>query len=76
LDRADRKPWQADRYSVPPLHARYSYKVTKNIGKLLQDAAAQHARYAAILEGGERATLKNHDTREERKDVPIAGRIG
>ncbi|MBL8764210.1 MAG: ATP phosphoribosyltransferase regulatory subunit [Phycisphaerae bacterium] len=71
LDRADRKPWQADRYSVPPLHARYSYKVTKNIGKLLQDAAAQHARYAAILEGGERATLKNLDTREERKDVPI-----
>ncbi len=72
LTKADRKPWDAARYEVPPLHARHSYKATKNIGKLLQDAGAQHARFAAIIENGEVCTLKNLDTRDERKDVALA----
>jgi histidyl-tRNA synthetase len=86
LDRAERKPWDADRYApvddadhrtAPPLHARHTSKSTKNIGKLLQEASGSHARFAAIIEianqdasQGE-VTLKNLDTREERK-VPIA----
>lgn len=71
LDRADRKPWHPDRYAVPPLHARLSSKATKNIGKLLQEAGASHARFAAIIETGSEATLKNLDTRDELKNVPL-----
>jgi len=85
-ERMDRKPWDADRYApvdaadrttAPPLHARHSSKATKNIGKLLQEASASHARFAAIIEsaasdGTGVATLKNLDTREEMKDVPLA----
>lgn len=42
-----------------PLHARVSYKATKNIGKLLKEAADACARFAVILESGDEATLKN-----------------
>ncbi|MFM9958515.1 MAG: histidine--tRNA ligase [Phycisphaerales bacterium] len=70
------KPWSIERYSpvlggVPPLHARRSYKSTKNIGKLLSDATACHARFALIIEDGEKATLKNMDTGEQTKDVVL-----
>lgn len=68
-----RKPWDTDRYAARPLHVRHSYKATKNIGKLLQEAAAQHARFAAIIESAGEATLKNLDTREEFKGVPLDG---
>jgi len=64
-NRSDRKPWDADRYAacgVRPMHARHSYKATRNIGKLLQDAAAQRARFAVILENEHEATLKDLDT--------------
>lgn len=44
---------------VRALHARHTYKSTKNIGKLLQDAAACHARFAAILENAQEVTLKD-----------------
>lgn len=44
------------------MHARHSYKATKNIGKLLQDAAGQRARFAVILESEHEATLKTLDT--------------
>lgn len=63
--RENRKPWDADRYSVPPLHARRSYKSTRNLGKLLKDAASQHARFAVIIESAEEATLKNLATQEQ-----------
>ncbi|MBL9030336.1 MAG: ATP phosphoribosyltransferase regulatory subunit [Phycisphaerae bacterium] len=69
--RDGRKPWDPDRYSAPPLHARHSYKATKNIGKLLQEASACHARFAAIIESAEHATLKNLDTRHEEKHIPL-----
>ncbi len=61
------------------LHARHSYKATKNIGKLLQDASACHARFAAIVESAAGATLKDLDTRQEQKDIPlsqVAARMG
>lgn len=64
-------PWSAGRYTKPPLHARRSYKATKNVGKLLADAGACHARYAAIIETPETCSLKNLDTGEQHKDVPL-----
>ncbi len=70
--RADRKPWNRDRYAVRPLHARRSYKATKNIGKLLEDANRCQARCAAILESDTECTLKNLDTGEQIKNVPLA----
>ena len=64
---SESRPTQA----TPPLHARHSYKATKNIGKLLQEAGAQHARHAAIIEDAGTCTLKSLDTREEHKNVPL-----
>lgn len=69
------KPWSDERYTVPPLHARRTYKATKNIGKLLADATACHARYALIIENGETGTLKNLDSGEQQKEVPL-GKVG
>lgn len=43
------------------LHARRSGKATKNIGKLLREAADTGARFAAILESASEITLKNLD---------------
>ncbi len=63
--RDDKKPWDADRYDVPPMHARRSYKSTKNIGKLLADARKQHAKFAVIIESDEAAKVENLDTRED-----------
>lgn len=74
-----KKPWSRERFDVRPLHARRSYKATKNVGKLLADAGACFARFAAIIEhvddAGQlagRATLKNLDTGEQFADVPLS----
>lgn len=56
------------------LHARHSYKATKNIGKLLQEAGAAKARHAVIIESGVAATLKNLDTGEQ-ESMPLAAVI-
>jgi histidyl-tRNA synthetase len=68
-------PWSPHRYSVPPLHARRTYKATRNVGKLLADASACHARFAVIVESAERCTLKDLSTREDIKDVAL-GAVG
>lgn len=77
------KPWDDARYDaeqggVRPLHARRSYKATKNVGKLLADAGACFARWAAIIERVDDVaalegvcTLKNMHTQEQRADVPL-----
>lgn len=60
------------------MHARRSYKTTKNIGKLIQDAVKQRARYVVIIESPELATVKNLDTQAEEKGVAlkdVGGRI-
>lgn len=45
------------------LHARHTYRSTRNVGKLLKEAADCGARFAAIIEkDGASATLKNLDT--------------
>lgn len=54
-----------------PLHARHSYKATKNIGKLLQEASAAHSRFAAIIENANEVTLKNLSTQAQDK-VPLS----
>ncbi|MFT3686736.1 MAG: histidine--tRNA ligase [Phycisphaerales bacterium] len=49
------------------MHARRSYKSTKNVGKLLQDAAACGARFAVIIESASEITLKNMDDNTQEK---------
>lgn len=59
----------------PGLFAIGSYKATKNIGKLLQDASASGARFAVIIAPAEMARgvvkLKDLQTREE-KEIAVA----
>ena len=50
------------------LHARYSYRSTQNLGKLLKEATTARARYAVILDDGVqegRANLKDLGTGEQ-----------
>jgi histidyl-tRNA synthetase len=47
------------------LHARHTYRTTRNVGKLLQEAGAMRARVAIIIESGEGATIKNMETGEQ-----------
>ncbi|MGD9693541.1 MAG: histidine--tRNA ligase [Phycisphaerales bacterium] len=51
------------------LHARRSYKSTRNVGKLLQDADKARARYAVILESDTRAQLKDLSSKEQHEVV-------
>lgn len=44
------------------LHARYSSKATRNVGKLLKEASSVGARYAVIVESASGATIKDLDT--------------
>jgi histidyl-tRNA synthetase len=65
------------RSAVGPLHARQSYRATRNIGKLLKEASDVHARFAAIIESGSEATLKDlvAGTQERVALSSIAGRV-
>ncbi|MFG0246842.1 MAG: histidine--tRNA ligase [Phycisphaerales bacterium JB052] len=62
--RDDRKPWDRDRYSVAPMHARVSYKSTRNLKKLRSDAEKQHARFFVEIHADNKVELTNMDTRE------------
>lgn len=64
-DGFDGKPWAANRYAVRPMHARRTYKTTRNLKKLLNDAEKQHARYAIVLHGPDKVQVKDLDKREE-----------
>ena len=71
------KPWDGRRYEassggVRPMHARHTYKSTRNLKKLLSDAERQLSRFAAIVHGADRVQLRDLDTRTELtpKDVP------
>jgi len=59
------------------LHARHTYKTTKNVGKLLKEAADSHARYAVIVESGTTGALKDLATGEQRpvELVQVAGLV-
>lgn len=45
-------PGLATKLRQQGIHARFSYKTTRNVGKLLKDAAACNARFAVIVEDG------------------------
>lgn len=53
------------------LHARRSYKSTRNVGKLLKEASDAGARYAVIIETASEVTVKNLDDGTQAK-VPAA----
>ncbi|MCA9293281.1 MAG: ATP phosphoribosyltransferase regulatory subunit [Phycisphaerales bacterium] len=59
------KPWDADRYAIPPMHARPTDKATRNLKKLLQDAERARARFCAIVHTEGRVQLKDLDKRED-----------
>lgn len=66
----ERKPWSVTRYDagsggVRPMHARVSYKSTRNLKKLLADGEKQFARLAAIVHGPDRVQLKDFDSRQD-----------
>jgi histidyl-tRNA synthetase len=54
------------------LHARSSSKTTRNVGKLLQDAAGQKALRAVILESAEMGKVKDLATQSETALMPVA----
>ena len=64
LNREDRKPWNKDRYTIAPMHARISYKSTRKINKLKADASDQHAKFFVEIHGDNKVELTNMDTRE------------
>lgn len=52
------------------IHARFSYKQTRNLGKLLKEAASSGSRYALILDdhtAPDNGTLKNMETGAQRE---------
>lgn len=53
------------------LHVRRSYKATRNVGKLLKEAADAGARYAVIIESGTHATVKNLDDGTQEPEVSL-----
>ncbi|MBX3407594.1 MAG: histidine--tRNA ligase [Phycisphaeraceae bacterium] len=53
------------------LHARRSYKATKNVGKLIQDAAKSGARFCVIVESDTQSSLKSLATGDQ-VPVPLA----
>lgn len=54
------------------LHARRSYKTTKNVGKLIQDASKAKARFCVIIESATHCTLKDMDGQKEDKGVALS----
>lgn len=58
--------------SQRPLHARRTYKSTKNVGKLIQDAAKSRAKFCVIIENATHCKIKNLDTQQESDLVPLA----
>ncbi len=51
------------------LHARHTYKSTRNVGKLLKEANNAHARFALILESDTICTIKDLDSGEQEENV-------
>ncbi|MEZ6317193.1 MAG: ATP phosphoribosyltransferase regulatory subunit [Phycisphaerales bacterium] len=76
------KPWDPDRYApgspaegggVQPLHARVSYKSTRNLKKLLSDGEKQRARYAAVVHAEDRVQVRDLDARRELTPADVPG---
>jgi len=52
------KPWDVDRYEVPPMHARRSYKATRKRDKLVKDAMKVGAKCVVVVESDEACTVR------------------
>ena len=77
-EREDAKPWDRDRYAsggggVRPMHARLSYKSTRNLKKLLADAERQRARLVAVVHGIDRVELRDLDARTQLTPADVPG---
>ena len=59
-----RSPWDPDRYAVPPMHARVTYKSTRNLKKLRADAERQHARFFVEIHAHDKVEITDMDRRE------------
>ncbi len=64
-DAANQLPAVVAKLRRAGLHARMTYKSTRNVGKLLKDATACRARFAVLV--GPTIELKNLDTGEQRQ---------
>ncbi len=64
LNNENKKPWDTNRYTIPPLHTRISYKSTTNPGKLRKDADSQHAKYFIEIHAPNKVELTDMDKRE------------
>ena len=62
---AARAPAVTARLRRAGLHARMSYKTTRNVGKLLKEATSARARHAVILSGSESLEVKDMETGEQ-----------
>ena len=71
LRRGEREPGCTFTYATRPIHARRTYRSTRNVGKLMKEADAINAKYAVILESAEHATVQNLDTRNKHENVPL-----
>jgi histidyl-tRNA synthetase len=60
---------------VVGLHVRRSYKATKNVGKLLQDAVKARARFVVIIESATEATIKDLKTGVQDQARTAIGRL-
>lgn len=65
-DAAAQLPGVVSRLRRAGLHARFSYKTTRNVGKLLKEAANHKARFAVIL-SDDVPQVKDLDTGEQRE---------
>ena len=57
------------------LHARYSSKTTRNIGKLLKDASDSLARRAIIVEGRDAASVKDLASGQQIGPMPLEAAV-
>ncbi len=74
---AERVPGLAATLRRQGIHARFSYKTTRSVGKLLKDAGAVNARFAVIVDD-EGMQLKNLASGEQSATSPekLLGQLG
>jgi histidyl-tRNA synthetase len=73
LRRSQPAPEGSTQRRIPALHARQTSKTTRNVGKLLKEAADLAARLAVIVENDAEATIKDMRTgQQDETRTPLA----
>lgn len=67
------EPWDPERYEVPPLHVRRSYKATRNTGKLIKQAHQEGSRFFVIIGSDGTARVEDLDSGEQWSDKVALG---